>query len=111
MRDRAGNEEDNEVCRMLIRKRAKLHIGRRDPFEDWATEFHCEGRLYFLNQRFTQYGLQYTLFTKYDTWSKDRTYFDVAPHLLDTLWDVIQELQHVQDAERKSQTRASILAA
>lgn len=107
MKDRAGNEQDNEICRMLLRKRGKLLVGRIDPFEDWATEFSCDGRLYYISSQFSPYGTMRRLFIKS---GDERVHFHVAEHLFDTLWNVVQDRQAQQRSERKAHTLNAILS-
>jgi hypothetical protein len=98
------SEPDDEVVRALLRKRAGMWVGRDDPFEDWATEFGVDGVRYCLPWRDAGY-----FFARPDHWS-ERVYFRPAPHLLDTLREIIREVRKEQAEREKADTVRRILA-
>ncbi len=108
MTDNVEGLPDDEICRVLFRKRDKIQVGRRDPFEDYATEFYVEGRRWLLR---TEYYPRYShvLYTRRDHWS-ETTYFRPNAYLLNTLRKMLDEISSRQIEQRKARYRAEILA-
>lgn len=95
-------ELDNEVARAIIRRRDRIVVLPRDPFEDCSTIFH-DGRV--------TYYIDYRGFHTGDHWQKHHTYFRPAPHLMDTIIDLVREAGKRQDEASHEAKARSIIHA
>lgn len=94
-----GDEEAaNELCRMFFRKRARIWVGKDDWRRDYDKPFSVAGQTYYLGR--------HCFYVKSDG---EYTTFRPNKHLLETLRQVLVQIENEQRDAHDARVTASLL--